>query len=390
MSDRKNSETTSWNAEQVRRHSSGSGSAGNSGSSGRKHNKQRNKARNRTIYIACVLLASCLLAGIGWLMVNDVCALNKPYQEATVVVEKGDSVGAVASKLKDAGLIDSKMLFLFFGGVFFDAKETISPGTYKLDTDMDFHALINAMQSEYSIVPAGVVQVTIPEGYTVMETFALLEEKGVCSQEDLVETAKNYVFENFSFIDNENLGSVSRLEGFLAPDTYEFFEDEAPEQAISRLLENFSAWMNEERMAAVEASGYSLQEIITIASLIEKETDGSDYAQIASVIYNRMDNPGYETAGLLQIDAALLYALPDHEGAITAEDKEVDSPYNLYLNPGLPPTPIANPGIAAIDAALNPADTNYYYYALSKDGTHHFSTSLAEHNAFLNSGEYGG
>ena len=114
MSDRKNSETTSWNAEQVRRHSSGSGSAGNSGSSGKKHNKQRNKARNRVIYIACVLLASCLLAGIGWLMVNDVCALNKPYKEATVVVKKGDSVGTVASKLKDEGLIESKLLFLFF------------------------------------------------------------------------------------------------------------------------------------------------------------------------------------------------------------------------------------------------------------------------------------
>ena len=93
---------------------------------------------------------------------------------------------------------------------------------------------------------------------------------------------------------------------------------------------------------------------------------------------------------MLNIDAGLLYALPDHEGALTNADKKVDSPYNLYTHAGLPPTPIANPGIASIDAALRPETTDYYYYALGKDGKHHFSTTLSEHNAFLNSGEYGG
>ena len=93
---------------------------------------------------------------------------------------------------------------------------------------------------------------------------------------------------------------------------------------------------------------------------------------------------------MLQIDASLLYALPDHTGPITNEDKQVDSKYNLYKYAGLPPTPIANPGLASIEAALEPADTNYYYYALGKDGKHHFSSTLAEHNAFLNSGDYAG
>ena len=124
--------------------------------------------------------------------------------------------------------------------------------------------------------------------------------------------------------------------------------------------------------------------------VIEEETDGSAQANIASVIYNRLNNTSYETAGLLQIDASLLYALPDHEGAITNEDKAVDSPYNLYKNKGLPPTPISNPGLASIQAALDPAETNYYYYALGTDGKHHFSTTLAEHNAFLASGQYAG
>ena len=94
--------------------------------------------------------------------------------------------------------------------------------------------------------------------------------------------------------------------------------------------------------------------------------------------------------GLLQIDAALLYGLPDHTGTITNADKAVDTPYNLYIHKGLPPTPIANPGSTALSAAMNPNDTAYYYYALGKDGKHHFSATLAEHNAFVGSSEYAG
>ena len=135
--------------------------------------------------------------------------------------------------------------------------------------------------------------------------------------------------------------------------------------------------------------GYSVKDVVTIASLIEKETDGTDQANIASVIYNRLQNKG-ETVGLLQIDAALLYGLPDHTGALTNEDKAVDTPYNLYIHKGLPPTPIANPGSAALEAAMNPNETDYYFYALGTDGRHHFSRTLAEHNAFVGSSSYGG
>ena len=204
----------------------------------------------------------------------------------------------------------------------------------------------------------------------------------------MTEAAQTANFD-YDFIDNDS-EDLSRLEGYLFPDTYEFYVGHNAKDALNRMLGNFVSRVDEERMAEVEESGYTLQQIITIASLIEEETDGTDQANIASVIYNRLENTSYETAGLLQIDASLLYALPDHQGAITNEDKAVDSPYNLYRNKGLPPTPISNPGLAAIDAALNPAETNYYYYALGTDGRHHFSTTLAEHNAFLASDQYGG
>ena len=148
--------------------------------------------------------------------------------------------------------------------------------------------------------------------------------------------------------------------------------------------------LDDDLLAAAEARGYDLKKLVIIASLIEKETDGTDQTKIASVIYNRLDGPGDKggTNGLLQIDAALLYALPDHEGAITNQDKQVDSPYNLYKKKGLPPTAIANPGLASIEAAMDPDTTDYYYYALGKDKQHHFFTNYADHNAFVNSSAY--
>ncbi|MCI6991716.1 MAG: endolytic transglycosylase MltG, partial [Clostridiales bacterium] len=132
-------------------------------------------------------------------------------------------------------------------------------------------------------------------------------------------------------------------------------------------------------------TGYSINEILTIASMIEKETDGTDRAKIASVIYNRLNNPGGGTNGYLQIDATIQYVLP--EGEIVSEEdyQTVDSPYNTYLNKGLPPGPIANPGMESIMAALNPESTNYYYYALGDDDLHHFFSTYSEHQAFLNS-----
>ena len=166
----------------------------------------------------------------------------------------------------------------------------------------------------------------------------------------------------------------------------------APAQAVAALVSLGYAPSDAAAAVARVDETLSVQEIITIASLIEEETDGTDQANIASVIYNRLEGSGNKqgTYGLLQIDASLLYALPDHTGPITSADMQTDSPYNLYQNAGLPPTPISNPGLASIDAALNPNSTDYYYYALGTDGKHHFSTTLAEHNAFVNSSSYGG
>lgn len=381
MSDFKRGDTANWDTEQVRQ---------SQRRTQHSHTAVRRRRRiNPLAYILFVLIVSAILAGVGWLLLSDLCAFNRGTPvTVNVEITAEDTVSTVADKLEQAGLIRYKWFFKAFANVA-HAKDKIGMGTYELNTDMDYNALITGMRSSAGNMNAETVRVTIPEGYTVAETIKLLAKNNVATEEALLEAAQTYQFD-YSFIDNTSQ-DISRLEGYLFPDTYEFYTNmKKPGASLAKMIANFNSKLDDEQLAQAQARGYDLKKIITIASLIEKETDGTDQAKIASVIYNRLNGSGDKggTYGLLQIDAALLYALPGHTGAITNEDKAVDSPYNLYKNAGLPPTPIANPGLKAIQAALEPDTTDYYYYALGKDKLHHFSRTLQEHNQFLASADY--
>ena len=385
MAEYRKGDTASWDSQEVRR-------AQGEQPPRKKTRRRRRRRMNPILYLLLVVLASALLAGVGWLLMSDLCAFNRgPIQEKTVEIKADDDISAVAQKLQDQGLINYNWFFRLFATVT-NAEEKIGLGTYTLNTDMDYRALIIGMRSTAGNMKAETVRVTIPEGYTVEQIIKLLAKNNVASEKDLVEAAKTANF-NYSFIDNSS-EELSRLEGYLFPDTYEFYVNTSnPSSALDKLISTFNSKMNanEELLEKAKAKGFSLEEIVVIASLIEKETDGTDHANIASVIYNRLaDDGSHGTYRMLNIDAALLYALPSGTTALSNVDKEMDSPYNLYKYAGLPPTAIANPGLASIQAALEPAETGYYYYALGKDGRHYYSTTLAEHNDFLNSGNYGG
>ncbi|MEY8387757.1 endolytic transglycosylase MltG [Oscillospiraceae bacterium 38-13] len=391
MSDFHNSDTASWDAGQVRREQPQRPQ--------RPPQRKRRRRRRRMnpflfilLHLTFVALASALLGCGGWLLFSDFCSFNRsafPVAEKVVEVSAEDTVDTIADKLAAAGLIEYKWFFKLYANVT-NAEEEIGMGSYTLNTDMDYHALVAGMRSVSGSMNEDTVRVTIPEGYTVAKTIELLAKNGVNTEAALTEAAQKADFD-YSFIDNES-EDISRLEGYLFPDTYDFYVGEKPANALNRLIKNFNSKIDDELLAASEARGYDLHKVITIASLIERETAGGDQAYIASVIYNRLDGPGDKagTNGLLQVDASLLYGLPDHEGGITQSDLEADTPYNLYKYKGLPPTPIANPGWNAIEAALQPEETDYYYYALGKDGQHHFFATYNEHLAFVNSNEYGG
>ena len=363
--------------------------------------KKRKKGFNlmgTLLYVAFVIGVSTLLAAVGWVAANDLLALNKAEhsaiitlpddiftsREVTVETEDGTETETelvvdmdyVIDTLKENGIIEYGLLFRLYS-IFSDAQVKMTPGTYQLDTDMDYRAIVTNLGSNSASRQQ--VTVTIPEGFTVAQIFQRLEDEGVSTVEKLNEMAATHDYA-FSFLQEIPLGEPTRLEGYLFPDTYDFYMGEDPLTVINKMLVNFDRRFTDEMRAEAQANGYSVRDIVIIASMIERETDGSDRATISSVIYNRWQNTSAETAGYLGVDATLVYALGR---TITQDDYTADTPYNTYTNQGLPPGPISNPGMASINAAMEPESTNYYYYALGSDGTHSFFRTLSEQQNFI-------
>lgn len=356
------------------------------------------------IFVVCVSVA---LAAFAWMCATDVLGLGDEKSEITVSIpkeiftvverEKTSADGEkemrevsvadmsyIASMLKENGLIKYEWLFKLYSR-FSSADEKVKAGTYVLNTDFDYRALVNGMTP--SAGERVVVDVTIPEGHNIFQVVQDLTSNGVCDEDELWDCLANYDFE-YEFLDKSTLGDKLRLEGYLFPDTYSFYVGDTPSRVIGKLLKNFDRKWTEEMTEQAKALGYTQREILIVASMIEKEAGAdSERATIASVIYNRLRDGGQGTNYKLQIDATLYYAA-QIEGV--SMSKDIDSPYNTYLVTGLPAGPIANPGIASIKAALDPETTAYYYYALGKEGVHHFTKTLEEHTAFVNSDEYGG
>ncbi len=372
----------------------------------RQSHEYRSGCLGGVMYFLFIICLSLVLACLGWMAASDMLALNKKTITATVSLpmsifeyetvakydEDGNPDGTkrvthadmdyVADVLKDAGLIEYKWLFNAFCK-FSHADTKLAPGEYELHSTYDYRALIQHM-TPYS-GGALTVKVTFPEGLNMRQMFLLLEENGVSDFDELMDAAASYKFK-YSFLEELEDGDASRLEGYLFPDTYEFYVNMQPASAINKFLETFHYVFNDDLQVQLENSGMQIREIVTIASMIEKEAaNDEERPLIASVIMNRMN-----TGMPLGIDATILYVHPEHEGAPTAAMLAEDSPYNTRDRVGLPPTPICSPGLASIKAALNPASTSYYYYALDEEtGTHRFFTNSYEFDEFVASQGYG-
>ena len=328
------------------------------------------------VFIACI---SIILACVAWMSVADALALNKELYTSEITLpadiftsktvetldEDGNVTGSkrvssadidyVADELKSAGLIQYKWLFKLFCKIS-NADTKIEPGEYTLKSTYDYRALVRKMQKDSG--SAATVK---------------------------VEAAANENFE-YSFLAGTEPGDASRLEGFLFPDTYEFYKSQSAASAINKFLQNFYGKMSADMEKQVGDRGLSLRDVIKIASLIEREAaNDEERPLIASVIYNRL-RYGWS----LGLESSILYVHQDHEGAPTAEMLQEDSPYNLMVKIGLPPTPICNPGLSSINAALVPASTNNLFFTLdTATGTHRFFETMNEFNAFVATQDYG-
>lgn len=362
------------------------------------------------IWMAVAVAIGVSLGRMVWVCAADVLAFGKKEMTASITITDTDDLETISQKLTDAGVIRYPELFKMYGELT-DAMDEISVGTFTLSGSLDYHALVNSMNTYSS--SRETIELMIPEGYTCAQIFQLLEEKNVCSVAELEEySANGYIAERW-FLEGITRGEKYCLEGYLFPDTYEFYIDDEPGRVLGKFLDNFDTRFTDimkdkieplnERLAKVLSKrGYSeqyieehkitIREVVIIASMIEKESaTNSESYDISSVIYNRLTHPSEHP--FLNIDATLIYALDgniDPETGetklLTNEDKQIDSPYNTYMYKGLIPGPISNPGRNSLNAALDPSETDYYYYALNPETNQHkFSKTYKEHLKFLDS-----
>ena len=363
------------------------------------------------VWLAIIAFIGVSLGRMAWLCVSDVLAFGQIPREATIVITEQDDLDTIAKKLHDAQLIKYPELFKQFAQLT-GKDERISVGTFTFNEPdpetgkspgiiYDYNAIINSLR-EYAPTRA-VVNVVVPEGYSCAQLFALLEDKGVCTVAELEEHAANGELKEYWFLEDIERGNKYCLEGYLFPDTYQFYTNDDPQRVLEKFLNNFNVKfsdlmlekltvLNEKLTKVMEKRGFSAEQIadkqltvndiVIVASMVQKEAGAVlESYDISSVIYNRLYR--WELP-YLNIDATIVYALGGKTDPLTYEDLQIDSPYNTYTHMGLTPGPIANPGLTSLNAALDPNDTDYFYYALNPDtGEHKFSKTEKEHADFL-------
>lgn len=329
------------------------------------------------LFIACV---SIVLGSLGWMFASDMLGMSTTEGEVVKIIVPDDfTIDSITDMLYEKEIVSYKFLFKFYAKLS-SAEEKIEAGTYELNTESDYRALVNDMRGKRG--KRVEVQVTIPEGYTMYQIFNTLEKNKVCTADELWRAAEEFDF-NYDFLDREALGNPRRLEGYLFPDTYKFYENDTPENAISKFLDNFATKWKAAYTERANELGRTMDDILIIASIIEKEAGRvNEMGNVASVIYNRL-----KANMTLGMESTLNYII---EGTDEEIDTEVDNPYNTYKYQGLPAGAIANPGADSIYAALYPESTGYYYFALGKDGYTHFFTNYDAFRNFVNSDKYGG
>jgi UPF0755 protein len=312
-------------------------------------------------------LAGLGLALIGILIYGLIYALS-PASEKTVsrtfTLNKGLTFKQIARTLEKEGIIRGANRFIMLGELI-RAGSRIKAGEYAFDLPTShWNVLQKIVQGHIKTY-----RITIPEGYTLLQIADLLEKKGIVSRNAFLREASSPLILSCYDIDGTN------LEGYLFPDTYALAKEAEPEAVVRFFLERFEQVFDPQMAEHAAEMGLSRREILTIASIVERETpDHDEKSLVSAVIHNRLRR------GIrLQSDPTVIYGIPDFNGNLTREDLRRYSPYNTYLIQGLPPGPICNPGIYSIKAALSPAPVDYLYFVSKNDGTHKFSSTLKEH-----------
>ena len=319
------------------------------------------------LFLLLVVIA-CVGAGVWFYR-----GVDRPFKgydgaEQFVEIPQGAGSIAIATRLADAGAVqdvNSFRLALWLTG----EGRRLQAGEYRFDHPMSARQVADKIaRGDVYVRP-----ITFPEGLTARQMAALYESKGFGPAAEFAEAAKNAAF--VSAVDPD----ARDLEGYLFPDTYKLPRHATAEQLVARMVAGFMKALTPALIDKAEGRGLTIRQLVTLASIVEKETGNpEERPRVAAVYANRLK------IGMgLQCDPTVIYALERagrYDGNLTREDLQVNSPYNTYRYPGLPPGPIASPGRASLEAAANPANVPYLYFVSKNDGSHAFASTLDEHN----------
>ncbi|MBV8498518.1 MAG: endolytic transglycosylase MltG [Candidatus Eremiobacteraeota bacterium] len=313
--------------------------------------------------VACTVIVAAIVSALGYALYGD---RSHPATSTVVIVARGSTFDEIARQLASQGIVSNVWTFRILARL---RKQDVAvhAGEYRLAPHQTQDAVLRELVSGGAQIAAWV---TIPEGFTAAQIATRLEEAGIGPAPSF---EREFMRETL-VVDGARTRS---LEGFLFPSTYLVPVGAAPSQAAGMLTAQFLKVLPADAAGRARALHVNVPQAVAVASLVEREAKSEpDRPKIAGVIYNRL------RLGMpLQVDATIEYALPKHKSELSFADLKIDSPYNTYARAGLPPTPIANPGLPSLEAALHPWKSDDLYYVYCGNGRHVFAKTLADHQA---------
>ena len=331
---------------------------------GRTLRRKRAKSTRRALIILLLIIVIALAS----VFISTVKKPLKILDSEVVNVQDGDSFYSIINRLSSENKIKSPLIIKIYTKLTGLDLEVI-PGSHTLDKSMSINDIAKTLKDTNN---ANAITITIPEGFNVEDIAARVEEKGICTKDEFLNAVKSYPLPSYV---KDNPDKRYNLEGFLFPDTYNFEVGVQPEYIIEIMIKRFEEVWGK-ITEGLDIKEDDIEKVINVASIIEKEARvDEDRPLIASVIYNRLDQDMP-----LQIDATVIYAHGYYIENVRNRHLAIESKYNTYLHKGLPVGPICNPGAPSIEAALNPATTNYLFYLLASENKHYFTNN---YNDFL-------
>lgn len=310
---------------------------------------------------ALIILLLIIVIALASVFISTVKKPLKISDSEVVNVQEGDSFYSIINRLSSENKIKSPLIIKIYTKLTGLDLEVI-PGSHTLDKSMSINDIAKTLKDNNN---ANAITITIPEGFNVEDIAARVEEKGICTKDEFLNVVKSYPLPSYV---KDNPDKRYNLEGFLFPDTYNFEVGVQPEYIIETMIKRFEEVWGK-ITEGLDIKEDDIEKVINVASIIEKEARvDEDRPLIASVIYNRLDQDMP-----LQIDATVIYAHGYYIENVRNRHLAIESKYNTYLHKGLPVGPICNPGAPSIEAALNPATTNYLFYLLASDDEHYFT-----------------